>query len=153
MLAAKFGVAVLEPLFGRLRLDLTGERGWEGVGVSEEFLCHIYGGSDQNCMPMENGLAADEFRNIPQSFKRRYLGQIKRNGYTLVSHIEVVDDVVGRVDCRVRVVRGVSECGECLVEVGVIEFEGWEGRVQAGETECRFDEEVEVEGGGGGECG
>ena len=147
---AKSGVAVLEPLFGRLSLDLSGERGWEGVGVSEEFLCGIHGGSDQNRMPLENGQAADEFRNIPQGFKGRHIGQVKGNGCLLVSDLEVVDDVVGSVDRCVRVVQGVSECGECLVEVGVIEFEGREGGVQTEETEFRFDEEVEFEVGGGG---
>ncbi|MDH4476947.1 MAG: hypothetical protein QE274_10760, partial [Verrucomicrobiaceae bacterium] len=70
-------------------------------------------------MPVEYGLTGDEFRTVSQGFMGRYLGQINGNGCLLVSHIEVVDDVIGRVDCRVRVVRGVSECGECLVEVGV----------------------------------
>ncbi len=143
MLAAKFGVAVLEPLFGRLRLDLTGERGWEGVGVSEVFGFELHLGSDQDCMPMENGVTGDEFGTVSQSFNGRYIGQIKGNGCLLCSQIEVVEDEVGRVDCGIRVVKSFSECGECLVEVGVIEFEGWEGRVQAGETEFGFDEEVE----------
>ena len=101
-------------------------------------------------MPMENGVTGDEFGTVSQSFNGRYIGQIKGNGCLLCSQIEVVEDEVGRVDCGIRVVKSFSECGECLVEVGVIEFEGWEGRVQAGETEFGFDEEVEVEGGGGG---
>lgn len=147
---AKRWVAVLEPLFGRLCLDLSGERGWEGVGLSEEFVFDLHEGLDQDCMPMEDGLTGDELRRIPQSFTGRYPGQINGNGCANFSEDRVVDDVVGRDYLRVRLVKDASECGECLVEVGVIEFEAWEGGVQTGETECRFDEEVEFEVGGGG---
>ena len=101
-------------------------------------------------MPLENVLAADEFRTVPQGVKRRYLVQINGNGCALLSDYWVVEDIVGRVDCRVRFVKGVSECGDCLVEVGAIEFEAWDGRIRIWESECRFDEEVEFEVGGGG---
>ncbi len=145
---AKFGIAVLEPLFGRLCLDLSGEFGRKGVGLSEVFGFELHEGSDQDCMPMENGVTGDEFGTVSQSLNGRYIVQIKGNGCLLCSQIEVVEDEVGRVDCRICVVKRFSECGDCLVEVGAIEFEAWDGRIRIWDLECRFDEEVEVEGGG-----